>query len=282
MDVRTVVAKVAGQAAASVVPFSGVAVEAVVSDLLKIQDEQLTILRKLEGNVQRLADAPWQSAIMHLRDAAIPGRHPEQARRSLQLAADKLHDAIPLQQAESPSRADARLLLAVVFAVLGDNPASRHHAVIAYREARTAAWWMLNTEGKLPHDARLSRLATISAWYDDAEWVAALLGDPEAPSVEPGNELVPQDQIPRSPGQPRLQPHSVEARVRWRDGAPLDFLYVAYAQQVRHLTGRLSVHQFIGHSLEQVLDGEPEPLPSPFEWQIMDEQRMGYFTGMEE
>jgi hypothetical protein len=85
-----------------------------VGDILGVQDEQLAILRSLDSTVQRLADVPWGSARIHLEEAKLPGRSAEQVRRSLELASEKLHDAISVASANSTSKADARLMLAVV------------------------------------------------------------------------------------------------------------------------------------------------------------------------
>lgn len=276
MDWRTVLAKVAGQASSVVVPLSGPATEAILSDLLGVQNEQLAILKKLEVSVQRLADVPWGSALIYIEDAAIPGRRPEQVRLSLERAADKLHDAIPSRTEESPSRADNRL----VFVLLSDHPASQYHAQIAYREARTAAWWLVNNRERLDHSRRVERNSTVSAWYDDVEWGAALLGDPKALPSWPSSKFSPSGGP--SPFKKIMQWPDDQLRVRWRAGAPLDFLYVIYAQEVRLRRGHASSEQFSGRSLTEVLNDVHEPLPSRLEFGIEEEQRMGYFTGMEE
>lgn len=281
MDFRTVAAKIAGQAYGSVVPFSGPAVEALLSDLLGVQDEQLVLLKNLETSVQRLADVPWISARIHLEDAAIPGRRPEDVRRSLEQAAEKLHDAIPSQPNESPHKADARLMLSIVFAALRDYPASKYHAEIAYREARTAVWSIPKKWTRMNHATLLKKRAEISRWYDDVEWAAAILGDPQASNVSLGVDGFPWQAIQqRAPDQ---EPLSAANRFRWRDGASLDFAYIAYAQALRRMRGQESVDEFIGRPLDKVLEGpRNDVLPSPWDLQIEQEQRMGYFTGMEE
>jgi hypothetical protein len=281
MDFRAVAAKIAGQAYSSVVPFSGPAVEALLSDLLGVQDEQLVLLKNLETSVQRLADVPWLSARIHLEDAAIPGRRPEDVRRSLEQAADKLHDAIPSQPDESPHKADARLMLSIVFAALQDYPASKYHAEIAYREARTAVWSILKKWPRMNQATLLKKRSAISLWYDDVEFAAATLGDPQASSVPLGNDGFPWEEIQQRA--PYQEPRAEANRFRWRDGAPLDFAYIAYAQALRRMRGENSLDQFAGRPLAKVLEGpRNDVLPSPWDLQIEQEQRMGYFTGMEE
>src|ERR1700722_10310443 len=114
IDIRPVIAKVAGLVSNHALPFSGPVVETVVGEILSVQDEQLAILRNLDSTMQRLADVPSGSARIYLEEAKLPGRSPEQVRRSFEFAADKLHDAIPAASANSTNKADARLLLATV------------------------------------------------------------------------------------------------------------------------------------------------------------------------
>lgn len=273
MDFRTIAAKTVGQVSGKYVPFSGPAAEAILSDLLGIQDEQLTLLKNIEKSVDRLADVPWMSARIHLEDATIPGRHPEDIRRSLVQAADRLHDAIPSQPAESPRKADARLMLSILFAALGDLPASKHHAETAYREARAAAWSMCNKSPRLNHERTLQRRAAISRWYDDIEWTAAILGDPQATGVR-----LSEDGFPSRPEisyrNYREQLHLATVGVRWREGAPLDFAYIAYSQALRHMRGLQSIDEFINRSLAEVLESPRKvTLPS---WSDIGEERVLY------
>jgi len=109
----------------------------------------------MESTVQRLADVPGGSARIYLEEAKIPGRSPEQVRQSLEFAAHKLHDAIPAAPNNSMSRADARLMLATVYAVLGDKIASCHHAENADKEAREAGRLYKEEQGKFFLEAPL-------------------------------------------------------------------------------------------------------------------------------
>src|SRR5579859_4477819 len=95
MNIRALVAKLAGEASGAVVPISGPAAEAVMTELLGVQDEQLEILRELKSTIGRLLDVPWKSARIYMEEAAIPSRSPEQVRQSLEHAAEKLHEAMP-------------------------------------------------------------------------------------------------------------------------------------------------------------------------------------------
>ena len=280
--VRRVAPTTAGQLSDSLFPASGPVVEALLASLLQVEDEELELLRRLEDSVQRLADVPWKSAQVYLEDAAIPGRRPEQIKRSLEQAADRLHDAIGSQSENTPDKVDVRLVLAAVFAALGDQQASMYHAEVAYREARKVAWTLSGRlRTRMNRAVLVERRAAISRWFDDAEWAAALLADPLAPQVEFGYDGFPWQEIRRRERYP--EPHAAENRFRWREGLRLDFAYIAYAQAYRHMHQWQSVDHFLQRPLNEVMDDpRTEPLPSSFELQIELEQRMGYFTGMEE
>jgi hypothetical protein len=263
MNFRTVVAKTGGQAYGSVVPFGGPAAEALLSDLLGVQDAQLALLRTIERSVRRLADVPWESARMHFEDAAIHGRSPEHVRRSLERAADRLHDAIPSQPETSPRRADARLMLAIVFFILGDAPAARHHAEIAYVEARTAAWsiahklrWNFHPDKQQP-----KRSVEVGRWYDDVEWAAARIGDPEAASVELTAEGLPFQAVIDRSGKEHKD-------IRWREGAPLDFVYIAYGDFLRRRLPGLFMTSTFSSPVQTLTEFMAEPrkhgLHSPY------------------
>jgi len=267
-----VIAQTVAQAAAVMVPFSAPAVEAILSDLLRIEKEQHAALDRLAQTVQRMADAPVASARIHLEQAAIPGRSAQQVHQSLHKAADKLVDAIAGTTPYSPARAEAGVLLAVVLTVIGDRAAARHHAVAAYEDARAAAWSMLGERPRSPSQ-RITRQDAVDAWYRPQEWSAAFIGDPESSS-----RFNPDAPLEMS-GIPVLSEHE---RIVWRPGAQVDFRYIAYAQDLDRLRGHSSTSRFIGLTLEQVLNAGHEPLASRFELQIEEEHRLGYFTGMED
>jgi hypothetical protein len=278
MNIRALVAKVAGEASGAVVPFSGPAAEAVMTELLGVQDEQLEILRELKSTIGRLLDVPWKSARIYMEEAAIPGRSPEQVRQSLEHAAEKLHEAIPTQPDSSPGRADARVMLAIVFAILGDHQASRYHAEIAYREARAATWYLVKSLSSLRRTEKQEQSKLIRSWYNDIEWTAAYLGDPDAQNVKLVRDNVLK--IDNIPGQAVHQrsPRS-DLPVRWREGARLDFVYVAWKNAVG---GPGLEEEFGNQSLAQVLDGPRPNLRPAYVLDALRDQEMGYVTGWEE
>jgi hypothetical protein len=289
MDLRRVAARVAGQLSSAAVPFTGPVAEAAVSDLLEIQNEQLAMLAKLDSSVLRLIDGPWRSAEMHLKDAALHGRTSKQIEHSLSLAAEKLHDAIPLQVEGTIARAQARLDLAIVLFLLQDEPAARHHAGIAYQEIRSAAHKLVNDRdvylkkqfyGPItrftyrdtdPAAWNTSWRLQVKGWYYQAEWSSALLGDPRG---KPGPLPNPDD----------------DNEVSWRQGEPVDFHYIDYKlnEVVRVVEDNYStlaednpswlvslinqwqwrvnyghLGEFLGRSWEEVLNARPPTLPSP-------------------
>jgi hypothetical protein len=172
-------------------------------------------------------------------------------------------------------------MLSIVFATLRDYSASEYHAEIAYREARTAVWSIPKKWPRMNHETLLKKRTAISRWYDDVEWTAAILGDPQASNIPLGEGGFRWQAIQQRARD--QEPHSEANRFRWRDGASLDFAYIAYAQALRRMRGKESVDEIIGRPLAKVLEGpRNEVLPSFFELEIEQEQRMGYFTGMEE
>jgi hypothetical protein len=129
------VAEAGGDALKSAgIPAGDTAIEALLRAVLDIQDEQSQALARIDENVQRLVDGPWNSAWMYIREASLPGSDVEERRMKLEHASEKLHEAVPLQAERSFGRAYANLDLAVVLHILNDIPASRlyaHNAVDA-------------------------------------------------------------------------------------------------------------------------------------------------------
>ena len=138
--------KVAGKAAdaaatAHGVPVPGVAgvvVEGLLRDLLAVQDEQAERLKRIEANVDQLLHGPWRIAQLHLREALLPGRTPDQQVRSLRLAAEQLRTTLSIEAEHRPSRAYVAFDLAVVLAILGDLPTSRMYGRESLRTATDA------------------------------------------------------------------------------------------------------------------------------------------------
>jgi hypothetical protein len=67
--------------------------------------------------------------------------------------------------------------------------------------------------------------------------------------------------------------------VRWREGARLDFVYVAWKNAVG---GPGLEEEFGNQSLAQVLDGPRPNLRPAYVLDALRDQEMGYFTGWEE
>ena len=125
MDVLELSAKVAGGAVGATltahgVPGTGPAVEALLTSLLGIQEEQAAAVERIDAAVQRLVDGPWRTAGLLIEEARLPDRTAKEVRRYLQEAASKLRDAIPLQEEASFGRAYVCLDLSIVLYLLGD------------------------------------------------------------------------------------------------------------------------------------------------------------------
>ena len=116
-------------------PGAGPVVEALVRDLLQVQDEQAQTLSRIDENVQRLLDGPWRTARLYLNESLLPGRSAKQVQAALRQAAEHLRQALGLQSPRSFGAAFVAFDLAVVLAALGDHDASRLYV----RTAITAA-----------------------------------------------------------------------------------------------------------------------------------------------
>ena len=208
---RVVAIRVAAEASSTVVPFSGPVVESLLQDVLDVQDEQVKRLLELGEAIQRLADGPWRSGRLRLREAALPNGDPEAVRRLLERAADDFRDAIPLQMDPSFSRAQACLDLSLVLGILGNNTASRHYAEMGYLTARHEMWISTRQARRArsadPYSSRTrDQLTTAAIWFEEFELAAAMLADPATDAGEPS---VADDEV-----------------VRWRSGALLDRRYL--------------------------------------------------------
>lgn len=220
MNIKQVTSRMAGQLAGAAVPLSGPAAESMVADLLRAQDEQVALLTDLRSRVDLLADGPWQTARLYLREALLPGRPPGQAAAALTQAAGQLRSAVPLQPPVSFQRAQVLADLAIVQRFLADGQLAAHYAAEAYWLARRAMGQVLQREfgGRLPSRSEgLARLSLAGAAYDAIEWSAAAVGDPSAGRV-----------VSVSDGEARFSFDA--AGVTWTSAGPLDFAYVAYFQ----------------------------------------------------
>jgi hypothetical protein len=147
VNVQDLSIKLAGRAAdvaalAHGVPIPGVAglaTEALLRDLLAVQDEQAERLRRVEADVERLLSGPWRTAQLHLREALLEGRSRDEVIRSLDRAGSSLREALSVESERTLSRAYVAVDLAVVLAMLRDPEASRMYA----RESLATATDML-------------------------------------------------------------------------------------------------------------------------------------------
>jgi hypothetical protein len=192
MDLKTIAAKLVGTLADQALPLSGSLVERLIAEVLQAEDEQLAILRRVDRHVQRLIDGPLRTAHLYLEEAAVPGRSPEQVRQSLTAAADRLHDAIPLQPQASLAVAQVCLELAFTFRLLNDGPASAHYAKKSYRLARRAIWAWVNaritTKNKRVTQISDPVLGAAFLWYEQMEWAAAALGGADLTKIAAKHE----------------------------------------------------------------------------------------------
>ena len=72
MDLYELSAKVGSQSAgalltASGVPVAGPVVEALLNELLGVQNRQAEAIERIDANVQRLVEGPWKTARLYLR-----------------------------------------------------------------------------------------------------------------------------------------------------------------------------------------------------------------------
>jgi len=177
VELDAVAVRVLGQAAGAVVPFSGPAVEALLSDVLVVQDEQVARLRKLEEAAKRLAEGKWKAGRLRLQEASLPRRTVDQRQRLVTGAADNFRDAIELQPEPSFARAQVCLDLAMTLGLLGDVEAMRHYAQLGYVAARRMMWMETETQTQKNRGESVSRsnrdaLVGPSAWFEDFEYAA--------------------------------------------------------------------------------------------------------------
>jgi hypothetical protein len=143
VDISTkVVADAAGAALASCgIPAGADVIEPVLRGLLQVQDEQAQAIARVDANVQRLIDGPWQTARDYIEEASLPMVTAEQREEKLRNASEELHRAIPLQPDGSLRRAYACMDLALVERLLGDAGSS---ALQARRSVDAAATHVIN------------------------------------------------------------------------------------------------------------------------------------------
>jgi hypothetical protein len=226
MDAGAVVVRTAAEAADRAVLFSGPLVSAFLSDALAVQDEQLRLLQDIDKKVQTLIDCPGKAGRLKLEELSLPNRKPDDVQRLLAGAADDFIDAISLQDEGSFAMAQACVDLAGVRALQCDPDAMRHYATTGYHAARQAMFTLTEKErvGKRPpygvRTRHLNAVRDASTWFEELEFRAAALGDPQP------IDMVPEPTVDRT----TLQLGGVErdlytAKVAWRTGAELDYYY---------------------------------------------------------
>lgn len=191
-----------------------------MTGLVSAQEEQLTLLQGLAGDACLLADGPWQTARLHLREASVPGRPAQHAAAALTRAADRLAVAVAQQPEGSFQRAQVLLDLAITQWLLGDTGAAASQAGQAYWLARRAMGGLIAgaAGGQLPaRPDELARLSRAGAAYDAIEWAAAAVADPGAGRV-----------VSVSGREPAYEFGA--GRVTWSAAGDLDFAYLAYFQ----------------------------------------------------
>jgi hypothetical protein len=140
VNFRELAVKVAGEAArsASPIPGTGAVTDALLREVLNVQDEQVVRLERIEGDVARLVDGPWQTGTRYLREAALPNRTGDQIRKALEQAKDYFTEAADAQPARSMKRSTVLLDLALVCMLLGDKELCSFYAQQAGLEAQRA------------------------------------------------------------------------------------------------------------------------------------------------
>ena len=200
-------------------PFAAPELGWLVTGLVSAQEEQLTLLQGLARDAGLLADGPWQTARLHLREASVPGRPPDRAAAALTRAADWLAAAVDQQPPGSFQRAQVLLDLAITQRLLGDAGLAASQAAQAYWLARRAMGEIIaGAPAGLPAQPdELARLSRAGAAYDAIEWAAAAVADPDAGRV-----------VSVSGREPAYEFGT--GRVTWSAAGDLDFAYLAYLQ----------------------------------------------------
>jgi hypothetical protein len=140
VDIQELAIKIAAEKVAKKIPLpgAGLVTEALLRELLDVQDQQMALLSKIEGDVQRLVDGPWNTGRRYIRQASLPHRSPEQVSQALRQAADCFIHAVDLQPARSFKRAAVCLDVALLSKVIGDTATAEMYATEADSEAAGA------------------------------------------------------------------------------------------------------------------------------------------------
>lgn len=140
MDAARLTAVIVGQLSENVLasvglPGVGLVLDAVLQEFVAVQDAQLEAIRQIDKKVDRLLNGPWNTAKLLIQEARLPDRSPDQRTEALKAAANKLREAIPLQDDRSFGRAFASLDLAMISRLLNDHDLAQHYAKGALRAA---------------------------------------------------------------------------------------------------------------------------------------------------
>jgi len=136
VDAREVTAKCLGvgaQVAAHGLPV-GPVVEAVVLDILGVQDEQSQVLEEISRDVQQLLTKDRRAGRELLERAAIPGRTAESVTRDLRTAADEFARAAAAARENSFEQATIHFDAALLQLLLGDVPAAGFYVKKSWSE----------------------------------------------------------------------------------------------------------------------------------------------------
>lgn len=120
---------------------AGIPVNA-VADLLKqilgIESDTVKRLAKIEAKVDRLLETPYKAAIEQTESAAVPGISEDERKRRLDIARDRLIDAIAAAGNDLTSRCAAEVALASLHYLRQQHGDAIHYAVRAYRTSSDA------------------------------------------------------------------------------------------------------------------------------------------------
>jgi hypothetical protein len=80
------------------IPGGAAMIEPLLRELLQVQDEQAKAISRIDANVQRLIDGPWETARSYVEEAALTPL--EGREEKLQAASAELHRAPEGQDAQ--------------------------------------------------------------------------------------------------------------------------------------------------------------------------------------
>lgn len=117
------------------IPGGGLVIQALLENLLQVQDQQAEAIGRIDKSVERLVRGPWDTARLYMAEAVLPGRNHDQISEALAAAAIKLREAVPLQEERTFGRAYACLDLALVLRMRNDEAGCTSYATQAVEAA---------------------------------------------------------------------------------------------------------------------------------------------------